>query len=153
LFSAPYAILACLADHRIDFGSFADEMVVREEIQSRMTLVNVVEREGPALNGEDIGAAPVTVVLRLKDGSIRARTVTASPGSSADPMTREQLLFKWVDCLGRANHRMSPASARSLFDRGMDIARARNIGDWLNDLKDVVAQETALAGAMGGERL
>src|SRR3546814_15200295 len=47
LFSAPYAVLAALADGRIDLQSFTDAAVLRPEIQARLAAVAVVaDRSG-----------------------------------------------------------------------------------------------------------
>src|SRR3546814_7590326 len=85
LFSAPYAVLAALADGRIDLQSFTDAAVLRPEIQARLADVAVVEDEAQPLQGADVGAAPVTVTLALASGAEVSRTVVALPGSSQDP--------------------------------------------------------------------
>ncbi|WP_163562620.1 MmgE/PrpD family protein, partial [Klebsiella pneumoniae] len=81
LFSAPYAVTASLADGRIDLKSFTDAAVLRPEIQSRLRDVTVVVAAGTSLQGADVGGAPVTVTLTLRDGTKRGKTVQASPGS------------------------------------------------------------------------
>lgn len=134
LFSAPYAILASLADGRIDLKSFTDAAVLRPEIQRRLGDVAVVEAKGTALQGADVGSAPVTVTLTLRAGGTRTRTVSASPGSLEDPLTLAQLEAKWLDCLERARLGVDGSAARQLFAAGIDLAAAPRIADWLHAL-------------------
>lgn len=139
LFSAPYAILASLADGRIDLKSFTDAAVLRPAIQQRLGDVEVVEAEGTALQGADVGAAPVTVTLTLKAGGTRTRTIGASPGSLEDPLTLAQLEAKWLDCLERARPGIDGGAARRLFAAGINVAATPRVDGWLDALSGAVA--------------
>lgn len=139
LFSAPYAILASLADGRIDLASFTDEAVVRPEIQSRLRDVSVVEADGPARQGAEVGAAPVTVTIRPKSGAAVARTITASPGSPQDPLDAPQLRAKWADCLRRAAPALADSDVDALFDEAATLAGAPRIDGFLERLRTAVA--------------
>lgn len=139
LFSAPYAVTASLADGRIDLKSFTDAAVLRPEIQARLRDVMVVEAAGTSLQGADVGGAPVTVTLTLRDGTKRARTVQASPGSLQDPLTPEQLAAKWTDCLQRAAPGIDGGLALRLFGQGSDLAALPRAGDWLLALRSAVS--------------
>ena len=138
LFSAPYAILASLADGRIDLKSFTDAAVLRPRIQQRLGDVEVVEAPGTALQGVDVGSAPVTVTLALKAGGVRVRTVEASPGSLEDPLTTTQLEAKWRDCLDRTRPGIDAQWAGRLFAAGLDLAAAPRIDDWLRELGEAM---------------
>lgn len=133
LFSGPYTVLASLADRKIDFAGFTDAAVARPEIQMRLRDVQIVEGTVPPGDGE-LGNAPVTVSLTLRDGTTLARTVVDPPGSLRDPLTPDQLAGKWVDCLGRGVPELSASSARRLFDTGLGIATMPRIGPWLESL-------------------
>ena len=134
LFSAPYAILASLADGRIDLRSFDEKAVLRLEIQSRLHDVTVVESATPLPPGVTIGDAPVTVTLTLKDGSLLARTITASPGSKDDPLTLPQLKTKWMACLERGAPHLNEEAAGLCFERGLDLCGLSRFGDWFSQL-------------------
>jgi 2-methylcitrate dehydratase PrpD len=138
LFSAPYAVTASLADGRIDLKSFTDVAVLRPEIQARLHDVTVVEAQGVARQGSDVGSAPVTVTLTPIEGDNRSRTVVPSPGSAQDPLTAEQLKAKWIDCLQRGNSAITPASAESLFREGEALDSASDLGGWLGKLRAAV---------------
>src|SRR5690606_9527727 len=101
-FSAPYAVIACLADGSYDLRSLHDAAVCRPELQACLPLVALQERDGPVLGGSEIESAPVTVTLRLKNGTVVSRTQEVTPGSSRDPVTDSQLLLKWIDCFAVA---------------------------------------------------
>ena len=135
LFSAPYAVIASLADGRIELRSFDDAAVLRPYIQSRLRDVTVVESATPLSPGVTIGDAPVTVTLSLKSGASIAHTITASPGSKDDPLTPAQLNAKWVDCLGRGLPHLDGKTAAARFEQGLGICDLPRFGDWLSQLR------------------
>ena len=139
LFSGPYAVAASLRDGRINLKSFTDQAVARSDVQARLPDITLIERDGQPAQGSDLGNAPVGVRLTLRDGAVLSRTVTQSPGSFDDPLTPEQLLAKWVDCLERANPAISADAAASLFEQGLGLATMPSTGAWL----------AGLAGAAG----
>lgn len=143
LFSAPYAVIASLADGRIDLTSFTDPAVLRPDIQARLADVTVVEVAGTAQKGSDLGSAPVTVTLDLHDGRSLSRTITASPGSRQDPLTGPQLAAKWLDCLQRAQPALAREDAQALFAEGMSLARHDEVGGWLSRLRGSAARRQA----------
>ena len=139
LFSAPYAVLASLADGRIDLRSFDDAAVLRPEIQSRLRDVSVVEATAPLPQGITIGDAPVTVTLTLRSGASIAHTITASPGSKDDPLTPAQLKAKWMDCLGRGLPQLCAEAAAAGFEQGLDLCSVPRVEDWLSPLRPAAA--------------
>jgi 2-methylcitrate dehydratase PrpD len=140
LFSGPYAVAASLADGRIDLKSFTDAAVLRPEIQDRLGDVVLVERAGASAQGREVGEAPVTVTLTLRDGRVLTRTVAASPGSAEDPLTPDQLAAKWLDCLQRAAPGIEPAAAARLVAEGAGLAAMTDIGAWLEALRRALAE-------------
>jgi 2-methylcitrate dehydratase PrpD len=114
-FSAHYAVLASLLDGRVDLASFTDAAAQRVEIQSRLRTVDVVEGDTAPAKGGDVGSAPVTVTLTLRDGTVLSETVTASPGSPEDPITEEQARAKWLDCWRHGTRDNDDARATALF--------------------------------------
>jgi 2-methylcitrate dehydratase PrpD len=140
LFSAPYAVLASLADGRIDLRSFSEAAVKRPEIQSRLRDVTVVESAAPLPSGMTIGDAPVTVTLSLKRGETLAHTVTESPGSKRDPLTPTQLKAKWVDCLDRSLPQVDTKAAAECFEQGLGLCGVPRFGDWLSQVRPDAAR-------------
>jgi len=133
-FSAPYAVLASVADGRVNLSSFLDESVLRTEIQAKLRDVEVIE-EGTASNaGSDLGNGPVTVSLNLRDGRTLSRTVTLAPGSPADPITAEQLRGKWIDCFGHGKPQLGDARAAALFEQGEQMDQMASVQSWLSEV-------------------
>ncbi|QCK84916.1 MmgE/PrpD family protein [Phreatobacter aquaticus] len=134
LFSGPYAVAASLRDGRINLKSFTDKAVARPDVQARLADISLVERDGEPAQGSDLGNAPVTVQLVLRDGTVRSQTILVSPGSFDDPLTASQLLAKWSDCLERANPAINAGQAAALFEQAMDLAALPSIDGWLHGL-------------------
>ncbi len=130
-FSAPYAVVASLVDGCINLASFQDAAVLRRGVQSRLADVVVIE-EGTASNeGSDLGKGPVTVDITLRNGRLLSKTISLSPGSSADPITCEQLKDKWIDCFAHGLPQVGSAQARALFEQGMRLGQMAEIKSWL----------------------
>lgn len=143
LFSGPYAVAASLADGRIDLASFTDEAVLRPEMQARLADIELVEAPGESSRGSEVGSAPVTVTVTLKDGGSVARTVTRAPGSPEDPMTEPQLAAKWTDCLRRVQPELGSDTALGLFGDGLAIGRSPDAGAWIGQLREALGRSAA----------
>ena len=97
-FSGPYCAAQAWLDGKVDLASFGDASVMRAQIQAQMERVVVRERDKA---GEQLDTAPVKVTV---DGSGWSDCIVVdwAPGSLADPMTRDELVAKWYDCLNHA---------------------------------------------------
>jgi len=137
-FSAPYAVVASLADRRFDLQSLRDAAVQRPELQARLPLVSLKEQVGPVLSGSEIDAAPVTVRLRLANGCAVSRTVQVTPGSAHDPVTETQLLAKWLDCFAEVGAIASTETIEDLFHQGLKLPAGTSLGGWLRALRSAV---------------
>lgn len=134
LFSAPYAVLAALEDGVIDFRSFTDAAVQREEIQARLADVTVREVGGQLASGFEVAEAPVRVAVTRRDGQEAVRSVLPLPGSPKDPLTPDQLRHKWMDCLRKASPRACQDEAETSFERGRNVQSDTAIEEWLTEL-------------------
>lgn len=143
LFSGPYAVAASLADGRIDLASFIDEAVLRPDLQARLADIQLVEASGESSRGSEVGSAPVTVTVTLKDGGSVARTVTRAPGSPEDPMTEQQLAAKWTDCLRRVQPGLGADTTLNLFGEGLAIGTSPDVGAWITRLRLALGRSAA----------
>ncbi len=143
LFSGPYAVAASLADGRIDLASFTDEAVLRSDLQARLADIQLVEASGESSRGSEVGSAPVTVTVTLKDGGSVARTVTRAPGSPEDPMTEQQLAAKWTDCLRRVQPGLGADTTLNLFGEGLAIGTSPDVGAWITRLRLALGRSAA----------
>ncbi len=112
-FSAPYAMLASINDGGVSFATFTDEAVARTSLRERFGDVVVTEAGAAPASSEELGAAPVRIILRMVDGTQRTFERTAAPGSADDPMTPAQRRAKWIDCLQRKTRGFSEMAAIS----------------------------------------
>ncbi len=133
-FSGPYAVVAGLADGRVDLASFEDDAVRRPEVQAALRTVRLTEAESVASHGSDVGAAPVSVTLTFSDGRRLSQTVVASPGSSEDPLADDELLEKWRDCMGRGLPGLPAGRVDRLFESGLKFDEQPDAGAWLASL-------------------
>lgn len=131
-FSAPYAIVASLADGHIGLASFTDEAVMRNGLQARLHDVGVTEATLDPPPGTDMGRVPVTLSLLLRDGRTLEHTVLAPPGSPDDPLTMSQLRQKWVDCLVHGLPNFNHTAAGEHFDLGLSLDQSPSVNDWLH---------------------
>ncbi|UOM33311.1 MmgE/PrpD family protein [Acuticoccus sp. I52.16.1] len=137
LFSGPYAIAACLADGRIDLASFTQEAVDRPRLRARFGDIVLAEREGRLGQGGEVGKAPVTVTLRLRDGTEVSATCTANPGSPDDPIPPAAHLEKWRDCLTRFAPGADAAAIAATFEAGMALDTMGPVAPWLDRLATI----------------
>jgi 2-methylcitrate dehydratase PrpD len=131
LFSGPHAVVAALADGRIDLATFTDAAVMRPAIQSRLRDVQVIESMDDLPAGVTIGDAPVTVTLMLKSGKSLAHTITVSPGSKGDPFTPAQLKAKWTDCFARGASYLPADVVAAQFDKGLRLVDQPDFNAWI----------------------
>ncbi|OWT59109.1 MmgE/PrpD family protein [Candidimonas nitroreducens] len=141
-FSAPYVVAAGLLDGSIGLSSFKDSAVLRSDVQDRLHDVTVLEVGTAGDAGDDIGCAPVDVEVFWPGGGSSARRITASPGSSQDPMTRIQQREKWIDCLRAGRPGLSRAEADRQFGLGLGFVAMADVRPWLRELLPVDQQQS-----------
>lgn len=141
LFSIPYAVLAAINEGDVSFTTFSNESVGRADIRERFRDVFVTEAGEELATSEELGAAPVRIVLQLTNGTSRTFERTAAPGSPQDPMTAAQMHDKWVDCLRRANPAIARDSASDFHARAQAGLHAPLLSSWLPDLWQLAATQ------------
>ena len=109
-FSLEFAVAAALLTGRLGLAEMRDECVRRGDVQALMQKVERVE--GP---DDDpvypVGARHDTVSVLLKDGSeIVSEPVYRYRGHGANPLSREELRAKFMDCAASLGKRASPPS-------------------------------------------
>jgi 2-methylcitrate dehydratase PrpD len=109
-FSVYFTLAVALIDRQVDFESFSDAALEREDILALAD--KVAYRALPSIND---GAV---LEIQLRNGTTHRRTVRAVYGSPAAPMSDEALIKKFVDCGTRA---AKPLSAQALQDIAASI--------------------------------
>jgi 2-methylcitrate dehydratase PrpD len=111
-FSGHYCAAAAWIDGKVELASFADDAIPRPGVQAQMQRTILAER-GTA--GESLESAPVHVTLH-GEGWTDTITVDWAPGSPADPMSRDQLRGKWLDCASQGGMNPDEALVLRLLD-------------------------------------
>jgi 2-methylcitrate dehydratase PrpD len=92
-FSMQYAMAAALLDGHVRLSSFTDAAVRRPMAQSLMEKVTCAEDEGPEMPRWN------TLDIELASGARLHKEIRQLRGSSACPLSDEELNEKWRDCL------------------------------------------------------
>jgi len=137
-FSGPYAVLAAIRDRRFDFTSISDGAVNRQDIQARLGDVVLIEAGNEALSPLELGQAPVTVTVRLKNGRAVSWSQNVAPGSSDDPFDQASMAAKWGECLLHVQPTLPAAQAQALFDTSQTLSSSDPIGPWLLSIRDAI---------------
>jgi len=137
-FSAEYTVIASLADGIINLRSFDDSEVNRPEIQRALEKVEIKERRGSVEQGLEIEEEPITVTIEIEGGKRYQTVVRYAPGSKNNPLTEEERLQKWTDCVNYFCRRMHKhegrslsADSRELFDKMLAIHSYPKFSDWM----------------------
>jgi 2-methylcitrate dehydratase PrpD len=97
-FSMQYCLAAALLDKRIGLLSFSDEKVRRpaaQQLCERVTMSPHAEAQRQSTSGEEL---PVTVAVRLTDGTTVSAQVQHPKGHPANPLAAIALQEKFEDC-------------------------------------------------------
>jgi 2-methylcitrate dehydratase PrpD len=127
-FSMQYAMAAALLDGHVRLSSFTDEAVRRPAVQSLMRKVTRAEAEGaptPRWNRLDI---------TLASGAVLQKEIRQLRGSSACPLSDEELRAKWRDCLRFAG---AADDGDAFFEAAMGLG-SMPVRDMMRRLPDLV---------------
>ncbi|MBI4596167.1 MAG: MmgE/PrpD family protein [Candidatus Tectomicrobia bacterium] len=100
-FSMQYCMSAAILDKKVGLQSFTDPMVNRSEIQElvkKVDMITYTQAEEGEIGGlrEDL---PEIVTVKLKSGKELKKEVKNPKGSPQDPLSKEQLMDKFIDCV------------------------------------------------------
>ena len=138
-FSGHYSAAAAWIDGKVELESFADAAVSRADVQAQMQRTTLTER---TTAGESLETAPVHVALRGEGWSDRI-TVDWAPGSTADPMTREQQRGKWRDCASHGGVQSDDAQVLRLLDAPLQTPACDLLGPLRQSLLTAIRNAAA----------
>ncbi len=113
-FSLYFTLAAALVDRRVDFESFSDAALKRPDV---LALARNVEYR---IDPEAFRAGHV-LEIKMRDGTMHRRQVTAAYGSPAAPMSDEALVTKFIDCGLRATRARSSQALQRIADEIMHL--------------------------------
>lgn len=104
-FSMEYAVAAALADGRVTLASFTDQAVQRAELQAFLPRVEASNAEGT-----DILPRWALVRVYTRAGDCHVRRIDVLRGSSAQPLTDNEIVDKAADCYAWGGMQGDPAT-------------------------------------------
>jgi len=115
-FSLYYTLAAALLDRRIEFGSFSNSALRRPEA---LTLADKVAYR---IDRDAVRRGDVLEVT-MKDGRTLRHNVRAVYGSPANPLSREVLVTKFIDCGRQAAQPLERSALEEMAGRLLDLER------------------------------
>jgi 2-methylcitrate dehydratase PrpD len=113
-FSMQYAMAASLLDGHVRFSSFTDEAVQRPAAQTLMRKVTCAEDDGPETPRWN------TLDVTLRSGAVLRKEIRQLRGSSACPLSDEELREKWCDCL---RYSKTPDDGDAFFESALALGQ------------------------------
>lgn len=117
-FSLPYTVAAAMLDHGVKRSTFTDERLARPEMQAALDKVTV-----NWTRGREVGPG-AALHVRTKDGSAIDWEQKTIKGSAADPLSRSELVDKFID---NAIVAMSESDARRVVAIVESLEQERNV--------------------------
>jgi len=126
-FSVEFGVAAALIAGKVGLAEVRDEFVRRPDVQQ---LIRKVRLEiGPDDDPDyPVGAIADTVAYRSGDAPwIESKPVHRFRGHGQNPMSREEFLQKFMDCVAPG---YGEDTARSLFDQAQNIGDLKSVNDF-----------------------
>lgn len=98
-FSLQYTAAVALTDRNVVMATFTDEAVNRPELQALLRKVKVAESATPPFGATTYEVAYSCVEVTLNDGSVQQRRTDHPRGYGQIPLSDQELLDKFADCL------------------------------------------------------
>lgn len=121
-FVVPYGITAALIDQKVTVETFADEMVLRPEVQQLL---------GKITTRIDATREKEHLTVRLKDGTRYDKDIEMPKGHWTRPLPTEDIIAKYQYCAGRA-------LPREAGERSLEILKHLEDLDNINELTRLV---------------
>ncbi|MBE3555856.1 MAG: MmgE/PrpD family protein [Firmicutes bacterium] len=131
-FSMEYVVSAAFYDGALTFATFTDEAVQRPALRALETKVK--KEEQPALadgTATTLNSGHVVVRVHLTDGCTAERSVIHPSGSAKQPLSWEQLVEKFRDCV---DHGEAQLNLKVAVERIAALQEESSIRDWTASL-------------------
>jgi 2-methylcitrate dehydratase PrpD len=118
-FSLYYTVATTLVERRLDFASYSEEALKRENVLALAD--KVAFRTVPAM-----GDGPV-LEIKLRNGTVHRSSVRSVYGSPAAPLSDEELVKKFVDCGSQALRPRAAAELGKIATQLLAIEKAQTL--------------------------
>ena len=98
-FSLEYTLAVAYLRGRVTLDDFTAEAFADQEVHELMPRVTVGEADVPPIGPEEFSTGFTVVEATFSDGTVIAERVEVTHGQYSDPLTREEMREKVIDCL------------------------------------------------------
>ncbi len=126
-FSLEHCIAAALIDGEVRLAQFSDERVAAPDIQNFIPRVKYYHP--PELGDTMDPLVPVTVTIRLKNGTKYSRTVQFPKGAPQNPLRQADVQDKFQDCAQRILPAEKITELMTLLSRLEKVEKVNSIAD------------------------
>lgn len=123
-FSVPFCTAAALVHGGIGLDTFGEQRLREPAVLALSAKVDCRQPEGAEGWRGDAGS----LEIELKDGRRLSSSLERARGTPENPLSDSDLIDKFVDCAGRAEHRLSPDTARDLATRILTLDDCADVG-------------------------
>jgi len=127
-FSMEFCMAIALLERRAGLEQFTDEKVTSPEAVETVKKVKMIADADMVVDGAAT-SVPVRVVVKLKDGKEFSRRVDMAKGNPDDPLSRDELTAKFMDCARLA---ISEDKSRRFVELIDDFEHLGNIKELTN---------------------
>lgn len=126
-FSMEFAMASSIVARSVGLSQLTDGFVLRDDVQALMRRVSIATKP-EKLNGSAFADSD-SVEINTADGkTLRSGPVVYAKGSAELPLTRDELLDKFVDCLGDG---VDAGTKGTVFDKFMSLERVNRTAELL----------------------
>lgn len=123
-FSIPFCVALALVRGQVDLDSFSMEALADPALLAMAARVTAQIDSNPGWQRGTGGR----LAIALADGRRVEASCNTALGSPENPLDRDQLVAKFVDCAGRAARPLAPGEARALADRILALETCADVG-------------------------
>jgi 2-methylcitrate dehydratase PrpD len=132
-FSMEFCLAILLLERRAGLAEFTDDVVNRADVQAMIQRVTF--EADPSADEGGYREMTSLIDVELTDGRVLETRAEFGKGSPANPMTDDELVAKFLDCLDWAG--IPASTGREVADRVLHLEDESSIGDVIAPLRGV----------------
>jgi 2-methylcitrate dehydratase PrpD len=132
-FSMEFCLAILLLERRAGLAEFTDDVVNRTDVQEMIRRVTF--EADPSADEGGYREMTSLIDVELTDGRVLETRAEFGKGSPANPMTDDELVAKFLDCLAWAG--IPASTGREVADRVLRLEHESSIGDVIAPLRGV----------------
>ena len=125
-FSLEFCVAIALIDGEASLKQFTDEKVKNSTVQELIKKIKYVHPPEMGSGLVDLGGE---LVVKLRDGRIYSRKVDMAKGNPQNPLSRDELIHKYRDCVRLS---LSPEDTNKSLDLLLNLESIRDIAELMD---------------------